>query len=366
MRAILPLARKVRAARRRGPRLTRYEPTCMLRRPEHPTPAASIPVVDVHTHLGRWLTADGSWMAPDVGALLATMDECNLAMLVNLDGRWGDELESNLARYDRAHPGRFLTFCHLDWAVLDGGGGASELVRSLEHSVQMGARGVKVWRDLGLTVRVGGRLLMPDDPMLSPVWETAGALGVPVLIHVADPVAFFEPVDRHNERLEEILRHPSISWAQHGVSTFNRLIQALENLVAAHPGTNFIGAHVGCYAENLTWVSGMLDRYPNFWIDIAARAELGRQPRAAARLVAAHRDRVLFGADVFPVDAREYARYFQLLESDDEYFPYSGAPDAVAPTGRWAISGLALEPGLLEHVYRANACRLLGCDVPTR
>jgi len=336
----------------------------MLARPDHPVPAASVAAVDVHAHLGRWLTADGSWMTPDVGSLLATMDECNLAMLVNLDGRWGDELEANLSRYDRAHAGRFLTFCHLDWAVLDGGGGPAELVRSLEDSARRGARGVKVWKDLGLTVRVGGRLLMPDDPLLSPVWDIAGALGLPVLVHVADPLAFFQPVDRHNERLEEILRHRPISWARRGMPPFARLIEALEVIVARHPGTTFIGAHVGCYAENLDWVSGMLDRYPNFWIDLAARAELGRQPRAASRLVAEHSDRVLFGADIFPVDAQEYACYFRLLESDDEYFPYSARPGVVAPTGRWAISGLALERPLLENVYRANACRLLGCDPP--
>ena len=196
------------------------------------------------------------------------------------------------------------------------------------------------------------------------MWETAASLGVPVLIHLADPAAFFQPVDRHNERLEEILRHPSISWAGQGMSAFTRLIEALENLVSRHPQTIFIGAHVGCHAENLAWVSGMLDRYRNFWIDIAARAELGRQPRAAARLIARHADRVLFGADIFPVDAPEYGRYFTLLESDDEYFPYSAQPGVVAPTGRWAISGLALEPDLLEKVYRANARRLLGGDVP--
>jgi predicted TIM-barrel fold metal-dependent hydrolase len=334
----------------------------MLSRVEHPIAAASVAAVDVHAHLGRWLTTHGGWMAPDVGALLAAMDACNLATVVNLDGRWGDELEANLTRYDRAHPDRFVTFCQLDWALLEERTGPAQLVRSLEHSARLGARGVKVWKDLGLTVRVRGRLLMPDDPVLAPVWETAGALGLPVLIHVADPVAFFQPPDRHNERLEEILRFPSVSLADQGMSAFTRLIEGLEVLVARHPATHFIGAHGGCYAENLAWVSEMLDRYPNFWIDIAARAELGRQPRTAARLIAEHSDRVLFGADIFPFDAREYACYFRLLETEDEYFPYSAGGGA--PTGRWAISGLGLEPGLLEKVYRTNAGRLLGYGSP--
>ena len=123
---------------------------------------------------------------------------------------------------------------------------------------------------------------MPDDPLLAPVWDTAGELRLPVLIHVADPVAFFQPMDRHNERLDELLAHPSISLSSHGVAARERIIDALESVVAAHSKTQFVGAHVGCFAENLPWVSRMLDTYPNFWIDTSARSELGRQPRAAA------------------------------------------------------------------------------------
>ena len=39
----------------------------------------------------------------------------------------------------------------------------------------------------------------------------------------------------------------------------------------------------------------MLDAYPNYRVDIAARvAELGRQPRAVREVIMAHPDRVLF------------------------------------------------------------------------
>ena len=146
-------------------------------------------------------------------------------------------------------------------------------------------------------------LILPDDDRLGPLWEAAGGLGLPVLIHTADPVAFFDPLDHRNERLEELLEHPD--WSFHGPEypTFGRLMEALERIVANHPGTTFIGAHVGCYAESLRWVRRMLDAYPNFHVDISARiAELGRQPRAARDLMLAHADRVLFGTDVFPPD----------------------------------------------------------------
>jgi predicted TIM-barrel fold metal-dependent hydrolase len=315
--------------------------------------------IDAHTHLGRWLTPDSSWMAPDVGALLALMDASNLGALVNLDGRWGAELDENLARYDHAHPDRFYTFCHLDWRLLERPGGSDALVRSLQQSAQQGARGVKVWKDLGLRVTVGGRRILPDDPALTPVWEAAGALGLPVLVHTADPVAFFQPVGAQNERIEELTAHPSISLANEGVGALRRLLDSFEAMVANHPGTTFIGAHVGCHVENLAAVATLLDRYPNLFIDISGRAaELGRQPRAAARLIAAHPDRVLFGTDQLPIRAEDYGVYFRLLETDDEYFSYAPGRHP-PPHGRWQISGLALERPILEQVYATNAERLL-------
>src|SRR5215467_3016304 len=278
-------------------RLCDYRPVTSLSAPRHRVERARVPAIDAHTHLGRWLTG-GAWAVPDTARLAELMDSCNIAAAVNLDGRWGAELEANLDRYDRSYPGRFATFCHVDWAAL-ADGEPERLPASLADSVARGARGLKVWKDLGLHVRDGqGRLVMPDDPRLSPLWEQAAELAVPVAIHTADPVAFFDPVDERNERLEELLRHPEWSFAASHYPRFQRLIDSLEAVVAAHKETRFIGLHVGCYAEDLSWVARMLDAYPNFFIDIAARvAELGRQPRRARALIMGHPDRVLFGTD---------------------------------------------------------------------
>jgi predicted TIM-barrel fold metal-dependent hydrolase len=352
------LGRALRRWKAKGPCLGAYAPRSTLELASHTPHQASVPAIDFHTHLGRWLTPTGNWMEPDVRRLLDLMDSCNITGAVNLDGRWGQELEENLERYDRAHPGRFFTFCHVDWRLLDRPSGPELLVSSLERSVAAGARGLKVWKDLGMQVTVGRRRILPDDRLLDPIWDAAAALGVPVLIHVADPIAFFQPVDNHNERLEELLRHPGNSRAREGLDEFRRLLNSFENMVASHPGTTIVAAH-GCYTENLARVSALLDHYPNLRIDIAWRAqELGRQPRAARALVMRHPDRVLFGTDVFPQRATSYHVYFRLLETDDEAFPYSD--DEVPGQGRWLIYGLDLPESVLERVYRDNASSLLG------
>jgi predicted TIM-barrel fold metal-dependent hydrolase len=200
--------------------------------------------------------------------------------------------------------------------------------------------------------------VLPDDELLHPIWEAAGRLQLPVLIHVADPIAFFAPVDRHNERLEELRRNRSASKAGVGVAGFHRLLESLDRLVGAHPATLFVGAHMASFAENLAWVSDLLDRHPNLLVDVSARAaELGRQPRAAAALIRRHADRVLFGTDAFPIDPAVYSMWFRLLETADEAFDYSNQP--IPPTGRWTVSGLDLELPILQQVYAANARRVL-------
>jgi predicted TIM-barrel fold metal-dependent hydrolase len=357
-------------------RLAEYEPASTLTLPEHRVERARFAAFDAHAHLGRWLRpeadwmvsdvagqCDGPWAIADVGAFVEILEGLNVAASVNLDGRWGAELEANLDRYDRAHPGRFLTFCQLAWGrAADGDGFADSLVRDLERAAAAGARGLKVWKTLGLGFRDRrGRLLRPDDERIAPVFAAAGELGLPVLIHTADPVAFFRPVDRHNERLEELLRHPEWSFAGPEFPSHRRLMESFEALVAAHPRTTFIGAHVAGWVENLGWVSRMLDDHPNLHIDIAARiGDLGRQPRAARALILAHPDRIVFGTDELPPSAAGYRRYFRFLETADECFAYT--EESPPPSGRWTISALDLPDPVLEAVYAANARRLFGLD----
>jgi predicted TIM-barrel fold metal-dependent hydrolase len=341
----------------------RPEPKLVV--PAHPVERARFPAIDAHNHLGRWLSAwaglePTDWIVPDVGALLEVMDACNLRAIVNLDGRWGAELEANLERYDRVHPGRFATFCHIDWAEAVASSAIGETaVASFRASVDAGAKGVKVWKDLGLGVRDdAGEFILPDDARLAPVWDAAAELRVPVFIHTADPVAFFDPVDERNERYEQLHVHPEWSFADSAFPRFDRLIDALEGLVSANPGTTFVGVHVGGYAEDLGWVGRMLDAYPNFHVDVAARVgELGRQPRAAQALVESHPDRVLFGLDEFPPAVDEYAIYFRFLETADEHFAHS--TEEVPLMGRWAISGIDLPDDVLKRVYSENAMRLV-------
>jgi predicted TIM-barrel fold metal-dependent hydrolase len=199
------------------------------------------------------------------------------------------------------------------------------------------------------------------------MWAACADFHIPVAIHVSDPVAFFTPTDRFNERYEELRNHPDWSFCGPGFPSNAELLAARNRVIERHPRTHFILLHVGNYSENLAYVSECLDRYPNTSVDIAARiGELGRQPRASRRFFDAYQDRILFGTDATP-GGHEFPQqlfcdelyeiYYRFLETEDEYFDY--APAAVPPQGRWRIYGLGLPDGVLRKVYFENAERLL-------
>lgn len=334
-------------------RLRDFAPVPMLTTTATTGTDPAAPIVDVHNHLGRRLT--GVWRAPDPAALIETMDQAGVATIVNLDGEWTDELEANLDRYDRPYPGRFVTFARVDWSDTSTPGWGDRMAASLTDSVRRGAAGLKLWKDIGLRIRdENSELVILDDDRLEPLWAALAESGVPALIHTADPAAFFQPLDARNERLEELLRHPDWHFYGPEFPPLQRLLDALEAVVAAHPQVRFIGAHVGCLAENLDWVEQMLDRYPNYRVDIAARiAELGRQPRRTRALIERHPDRVLLGTDCAPPEIADYQMYLRFLASSDEAFAYSS--EEPPPTGRWTISGLGLPDELAARVEGDNA-----------
>ena len=316
------------------------------------------PVIDAHNHLTGY--GDG-WEKRPVSEVLDVLDQAGVRAYVDLDGMWGEDLlHQHLDYFKATSPERFRVFTGVDWKAWPEHGnrfGEWSAMRLRRHAAR-GADGLKVWKDFGLHVQDHtGALVAIDDERLDPLWATAGELGLPVTAHIADPVAFFWPLDEKNERFEELSAHPDWQFPSPPFPPCRNLVDALARVVARHPQTTFIGAHVSSYAENLQWVSDLFERCPNFYIDISARiSELGRQPYSARRFFTRYADRILFGVDASP-NLETYEIYYRFLESDDEYFAYN--PGDLPYQGRWAIYGLYLPDDVLQKVYAANAQRII-------
>jgi predicted TIM-barrel fold metal-dependent hydrolase len=313
---------------------------------DHTPQRARFPAIDAHNHL-RHISGDPS-------ALIDLMDELNIHCIVDLDGGWGEQLEQHLAQLKHPYPDRFCVFAWVDWAEADQPGFGEKWARQLRDAVDRGAQGLKVFKSLGLRYRDGeGNLIRVDDPRLDPVWAAAGELQIPVLIHTADPVAFFWPLDEHNERWDELQAHPDWHFYGQDYPPFIELIESQLRIVERHSSTTFISAHVLSYAEHLRYVARQLDRYPNLYVDIGARiGELGRQPYTSRWFLTEYADRVAFGTDITP-NKKTYRIYFRCLETADEYFDYGG------DQGRYRIYGLHLPDDVLRKLYYENACKLI-------
>jgi hypothetical protein len=317
------------------------------------------PVIDVHNHLGDEF--GGGWVHKPIRELLDILDEAGVRLYIDLDGGWGEDiLSSHIEMIKNKSPERFQVFGGINWAKWsEMGESFPEWAASrLRAQVVIGAQGLKIWKNFGLTVRDHKNLLVKiDDSRLEPIWQTAAELKIPVMIHIADPVAFFDPVDETNERWEELSANPDWQFTSPPYPSFTDTIHDFANLVKKNIQTLFIGAHVGCYAENLVWVADLLDCCPNFFIDISARiGELGRQPYTARKFFFDYQDRILYGSDLGP-DLDAYRLSYRFLETDDEYFNYNVSE--TPQQGRWYVYGLFLPDEILQKIYSVNAEKLL-------
>jgi predicted TIM-barrel fold metal-dependent hydrolase len=354
-----------------------YKPKSMLQVHETHVERARFPVIDIHTHLTESTKYDNGVAIVSEREFLATPEELlqvmeakNVRTLINLTGGYGKGLADTIARFDKAHPGRFISFCEPIYEKFLDPNYPKLQADSIEQSYRAGARGLKILKTLGLYLRenlTSGTLVKIDDRRFGPMWDACGQLGIPVAIHISDPAAFFTPTDEYNERYEELHNHPDWSFYDHDFPKNEELIAARNRVLERHPKTQFIVLHVGNFAENLANVSENLDRFPNMTVELAARiGELGRQPRTSRKFFEKYQDRILFGTDATPHgDAfpqqlfgnKLYEIYWRFLETEDEYFDY--APAEVPPQGRWRIYGIGLPESILKKVYYNNAARIL-------
>ncbi len=345
--------------------LAEFRPRSMLKVPRTQLTQATFPVVDVHTHCLYRFKGDPAAL----DAFVTQMDRNHVAVCVSLDGTLPDGFARQKEYLWTKYRDRFVLFANINWR---GDGLPSEpatwachqpgfarlIAAQLEQAKRDGASGLKIFKRLGLQYRnPDGSLVRIDDPRWDPIWAACGRLGLPVLIHTADPAAFFAPVDKTNERWEELSRHPDWRFAGPSYPTRNELLEARNRVIARHPETRFIAAHVANNPEDLTTVGKWLQTYPNLYVEIASRiGELGRQPYSSRRFFIQHAERILFGTDG-PWPSTRLHLYWRFLETFDEYFPYSEKP--FPPQGFWQIYGIGLPEDVLRKVYHENAARIV-------
>ncbi len=325
----------------------KYDPVSTLVVPEHKISKSKFPFIDVHNH-------QFSMPTMDLGTLTAEMDKLNMAVMVNLSGQSGEQIKKSVANIKTNHPKRFIVFANIDFKGIGEDGWSEKAAKQLEEDVKNGANGLKIYKSLGFSVKDNkGNRVTVDDSRLDLIWQKAGELKIPVLIHTADPKSFWDPMDEHNERWLELATHAGRKRADDNPAPFETLIQEQHRMFKKHPKTTFIAAHFGWYPNDLAKLSGLMDAMPNMVVEFGAViAELGRQPKMAKAFFTKYQDRILFGKDSWVPS--EYATYFRVLETEDEYFPYHKKYHAF-----WPMYGMGLSDDILKKIYYKNALRII-------
>lgn len=340
-----------------------YVPHSTLVVPEHPTTRAKFPFIDVHNHQ--------SDMSPqNLKEVVAEMDKLNMAVMVNLSGRGfrrvqnpdgtttsgvhdSNYLKQAVKNANEVAPGRFIVFTNVDFTGIGEAEWTQKAVKELELDYRNGARGLKIYKSLGLEIKdVTGKRVPVDDPRLDPIWAKCGELKIPVLIHSGDPAPFWLPHDRFNERWLELKQFPG--RRRYGKEpSWEQVMNEQFNVFRKHPQTNFISAHMVWMGNDLARLGKLLDEIPNMYTEIGALIyEPGRQPRFARQWFINYQDRVMFGKDIWAPS--EYHVYFRVLETADEYFDYYRRRHAF-----WKMYGLELPDEVLRKLYYKNALQLI-------
>jgi len=312
---------------------------------------AKFPVVDVHFHMNA---------EADPNEVARTMDDLNLQMVMTLGqgNMWADTLKKYVSKWVNPHPTRFAAMANLNGKMVNDPDFGEKSAAQLREDVKNGAVALKISKTLGLAWRdSNGKLIRPDDPRFKPIWKACAELKIPVLIHVNDVRAFFDPVDKFNERYVSLAVEGRSAWyGKVDDVTHESLMTQFENVIARNPATTFIAAHVGMHYEHLHTGARWLDLYPNLYYDISASCKhLGRQPYTARKFLIKYQDRILFGCDVGRVPRKEVYQYmFRVLETDDEYIEHV-EPEAGL---HWRMYGLYLPDEVLQKIYNGNARKL--------
>jgi predicted TIM-barrel fold metal-dependent hydrolase len=324
-----------------------YRPKSIYKIPVTEIAKAKYPIIDMHSH-------PYAKTPQEIDAWIKNMDEVGVEKTMILTMTTGAEFDEILRKYSK-YPDRFEVWCGFDFAGYDKPGFGPAAVKELERCRHAGARGVGEIHDKGKGLRSGKSNapgMHPDDPRMDSLWQKCGELGMPISLHVADPIWMYQKMDATNDGLMN-----AYEWRldnQPNIVGLSGMVDILERTVARHRNTTFVACHFANLDYDLARLGEVLDRNPNLYADISARyAETAPIPRFASQFYSKHADRLVYGTDM-GFDKEMYRVTFRILESLDEHF-YEFEQFSY----HWALNGFGLSDEILKSVYHDNAAKLL-------
>jgi predicted TIM-barrel fold metal-dependent hydrolase len=324
-----------------------------------------MPLFDAHAHLPL--------DTPDSHAFFVQRDMRVLNICVASNELGG--LDAQRRWYRELHaidPDRFPWVTSFSLEGFGQPGWADRCLEQIDADLAAGAVGCKVWKNVGMELRdpQTGGFVFVDDARFEPIFAHLERVGVPLLAHIAEPIAAWRPLDPGDPHYGYF--SVAKQWHWHGrtdVPNHERLIASRDAVVERHPGLTFVALHLGSQEHDLPAVAERLRRWPNYVVDTAARLgdlvrNASRDREAVRAFFAEFADRIIWGVDwvlTAPVSTRTPEKQQLLLETfakryelERRYF----ATDEEVTVGPNSCRGLKLDAGSLEKLMSGNAERV--------
>lgn len=324
----------------------------------------SIKKIDVHAHFkyAREYLPDffKKWN------MQAVLVDVSIADTVGINRSWNEYLSHNSTQPDLYFLCTSLIGVHIDAPDF-----AEKEIERLKSEIEAGAIMVKVWKNFGMVTRdASGEFIQIDDMRLQPIWEFLKDNNIPVMAHIGEPVQAWRPLnDKNNPHYGYYSEHPEYHAYQHPeIPRYETIINARDRWIENNPELKILGAHLGSMSHDVAMVSQRLDRFPNLYVEPAARFGdlVGQDSEKVKAFFIKYQDRILFGTDYGNSVAQEGRSPEELkdevraLEEDyDRLWRYVSTTDSIFERGQKNI-GLKLPEKVLHQFYYRNAIEFLG------
>ncbi len=269
------------------------------------------------------------------------------------------------------HPGRVFygpTFL-FDTAGWGNPEWSRKIIARLEKDLLQGGITVKIWKNIGMTVRDrSGRFIMADDPALDPVIDYIKSRGLPITGHLGEPRNCWLPLEQMTVSSDSsyFARNPHYHMFLHPeYPSYEDQIKARDKMLAKHPDLTFIGCHLASLEWNVDSLAKRLDRFPNMAVDMSARIchlqyQSAQDRRRVRDFCIRYQDRLLYGTDVGDSGNADPGRFRKSMHATwlDDWKYFTSDDEMTSDKFRGAFRGLKLPKEVVDKIYKENAVKL--------
>lgn len=245
---------------------------------------------------------------------------------------------------------------------------SDRVIKHLEKANEGGAVTVKLWKNIGMTLRDrSGRFIMVDDEGLDPVIKFITDKGLPVTGHLGEPRNCWLPLSEMTVGSDSsyFARNPQYHMFLHPeYPSYEDQIRARDHMLEKNPDLRFIGCHLGSLEWNVDSLAMRLDRFPNMATDMSARIchlqyQSAKNRKRVRDFCIKYQDRLLYGTDTGDEGRSDPDEFRKRMHSTwmEDWKYFTTDEEMTSDKFKGTFAGLKLPKEVVDKIYSKNAVK---------